>query len=176
MSILEKFTVIDLIKTRSASVATITGNVLKFNNQTAAELHFAPYIQVLINPKDKQFAIRGCKEDAPNAVPFSKPEGEQKYQIKISYLIKVDFIADRIKISAAAVVDMIRKMANWSAEDNWNIPGIYFAEDDALVYDVGAAYRPSPKGGWTVKRQKEEAAAAALAGNPVADGAEEVDE
>lgn len=42
---------------------------------------------------------------------------------------------------------MIRKMANWSAEDNWNIPGIYFAEDDALVYDVSAAYRPSPKGG-----------------------------
>lgn len=73
MSILEKFTVIDLIKTRSASVAIITGNVLKFNNQTAAELHYAPYIQVLINPKDKQFAIRGCKEDAPNAVPFSKP-------------------------------------------------------------------------------------------------------
>ena len=73
-------------------------------------------------------------------MPFSKPEGEQKYQIKIS---------------AAAVVDMIRKMANWSAEDNWNIPGIYFAEDDALVYDVSAAYRPSPKGGWTVKRQKE---------------------
>ena len=116
---------------------------------------------MLINPKDKQFAIRGCKEDAPNAVPFSKPEGEQKYQIKIS---------------AAAVVDMIRKMANWSAEDNWNIPGIYFAEDDALVYDVSAAYRPSPKGGWTVKRQKEEAAAAALAGNPVADDTEEVDD
>ena len=52
MSILEKFTVIDLIKTRSASVATITGNVLKFNNQTAGELHYAPYIQVLINPKE----------------------------------------------------------------------------------------------------------------------------
>ena len=73
MSILEKFTVIDLIKTRSASVATITGNVLKFNNQTASELHYAPYIQVLINPKDKQFAIRACKEDAPNAVPFIPP-------------------------------------------------------------------------------------------------------
>ena len=160
MCILEKFTVIDLIKTRSASVATITGNVLKFNNQTAAELHYAPYIQVLINPKDKQFAIRGCKEDAPNAVPFSKPEGEQKYQIKIR----------------AAVVDMIRKMANWSAEDNWNIPGIYFADDEALVYDVGAAYKPSPKGGWTVKRQKEEAAAAVLGGSPIADAGEENDE
>lgn len=71
---------------------------------------------------------------------------------------------------------MIRKMANWSAEDNWNIPGIYFAEDDALVYDVGAACKPTPKGGWTVKRQKEEAAAAALAGMPVADAGEEADE
>ena len=161
MSILEKFTVIDLIKTRSASVATITGNVLTFNNQTAAELHYASHIQVLINPKDKQFAIRTCKEDAPNAVPFSKPEGEQKYQIKIS---------------AAAVVDMIRKMANWSAEDNWNIPGIYFAEDDALVYDVGTAYKPSQKGGWTAKRMKEEAAAAALAGSSIADAGEEADE
>lgn len=145
MSILEKFTVVDLIKTRSASVATITGNALKFNTQTASELYYAPYIQVLINPKDKQFAIRGCKEDAPNAVAFSKPEGEQKYAIKIT---------------ASAVVDMIRKMANWSAEDNWNVPGVYFAEDNALVYDVSAAYKPNPKGGWTAKRQNEEAVAA----------------
>lgn len=144
MSILEKFTVVDLIKTRSASVATITGNSLKFNIQTAGELEYTPYIQVLINPKDKQFAIRTCKEDAPNAISFSKPEGEQKYQIKIS---------------AAAVVNMIRKMAGWSAEDNWNIPGIYFAEENALVYDVSAAYKPNPKGGWTAKHQKAEVAA-----------------
>ena len=148
MSILEKFTVIDLIKTRSASVVTITGNALRFNHQTASELRYAPYIQVLINIKDKQFAIRACKEDAINAIPFSKPEGEQKYPVKIS---------------TAAVVDMIRKMAGWSAEDNWNIPGIYFADDDALVYDASAAYKPVPRGGWTAKNQKEVAAAAAAA-------------
>lgn len=146
MSILEKFTVIDLIKTRSASIATITGNTLKFNNQTASELHYAPYVQVLINPKDKQFAIRVCKEDALNAIAFSKPEGEQKYPVKIS---------------TAAVVDMIRKMAGWSAEDNWNVPGIYFAEEEALVYDVSAAYKPVSRGGWTAKHQKEVAAVAA---------------
>ena len=103
MSILSNFTVVDLIKTRSASVATITGNALKFNVQTAAELHYAPYVQVLVNPKDKQFAIRVCKEDAPNAITFSKPEDRQKYAIKIS---------------AAAVVDLIRKMANWSDDEN----------------------------------------------------------
>ena len=41
MSILSNFTVVDLIKTRSASVATITGKVLKLNIQTAAELHLS---------------------------------------------------------------------------------------------------------------------------------------
>ena len=135
MSVLDKFTVIDLIKTRSSSMATISGNILKFNNQTAGELHYAPYIQVLINPKDKQFAIRACKKESPNAVPFSKPEGEQKYQIKIS---------------AAAVVDMIRKMAGWSAVDSWNVPGIYFADEEALVYDISTAFKPTTKG----RRQK----------------------
>lgn len=147
MSILSNFTVVDLIKTRSASVATITGKVLKLNIQTAAELHYAPYVQVLVNPKDKQFAIRACKEDAPNAIAFYEPEHEQKYAIKISF---------------AAVVDLIRKMGEWSEEDNWNVPGIYFADEQALVYDLGAAFRPSPRGGWTAKRQKEAAAAAAL--------------
>ena len=92
----EKFSVIDLIKTRSASVCTFAGNIVKFNVQTAQELRFPEYIQFLIEPKSKQFAIRACKEDAPNAVRFSKPEGEQKAQIKISN---------------ATVVDMVRKVA-----------------------------------------------------------------
>jgi len=98
MSILDKFTVVDLVKTRSNSVATVSNNILKFNNQTAAEMRYAPYIQILVSPKDHQFAIRACKEGDPNALAFSKPEGEQKYQIKLS---------------CAAATDIIRKMANW---------------------------------------------------------------
>lgn len=147
MAILDKFTVIDLIKTRSASVCTITGTALKFNTQTAAELRYAPYIQVLINAKDKQFAIRACKENAPNAMPFSKPEGEQRYPIKISN---------------AVIVDMLRKVIGWSAEENWNIPGVYFAEENALVYDLTTAVKPAVRGGWVAKRQNEAAAAAAM--------------
>ena len=108
----EKFSVIDLIKTRSASVCTFAGNIVKFNVQTAQELRFPEYIQFLIEPKSKQFAIRACKEDAPNAVRFSKPEGAQKAQIKISN---------------ATVVDMVRKLMDWNAEDNWNVPGIYLS-------------------------------------------------
>lgn len=51
-----------------------------------------------------------------------------------------------------------------TAEDNWNVPGIYFAEDETLIYDVNAAYKPAPKGGWAVKRQRDEATALAAEG------------
>ncbi len=88
----EKFTVIDIIKTCSASVCNFTGNVVKFNIQTAQELHFPEYIQFRIEPKSKQFAIRVCKEDALNAVRFSKPESAQKAQIKISNATVVDMV------------------------------------------------------------------------------------
>lgn len=142
----EKFSVIDLIKTRSASVCTFAGNIVKFNVQTAQELRFPEYIQFLIEPKSKQFAIRACKEDAPNAVRFSKPEGEQKAQIKISN---------------ATVVDMVRKLMYWNAEDNWNVPGIYFAEEQGIMYALESAYAPRAKGGWAARREREAAAALA---------------
>ena len=78
----EKFTVIDLIKTRSASVCTFTGNVVKFNIQTAQELHFPEYIQFLIEPKSKQFAIRACKEDAPMPCVFPSRRANRKRRSK----------------------------------------------------------------------------------------------
>lgn len=81
---LEKFTVIDILNTRSDSVATIDGTAVRFNRQTAEELGFAPYVQFLISPKEKQFAIRACKEGDPNAVAFSKPKGAQKNPIMIN--------------------------------------------------------------------------------------------
>lgn len=143
----EKFTVVDLIRTRTDSVCTFTGNVVKFNNQTAQELNFASHVQLLINAKDKQFGIRACKPDTPNSVPFSKPEGTQKYQIKISN---------------ATVTDMVRKLMGWKDDENWNVPGIYFADEHGIMYDLKTAYSPKPKGGWAVKREREAAAEAAM--------------
>lgn len=141
MSILSKFTVVDLIKTRSDSVVNITGNILKFNNVTAEELNYPSHIQLLINPKDKQFAIRSCKEDAPNAIPFSKPKAQQKLPIKFTQ---------------AVMVDMIRKMAEWDADEKWNIPGAYFADEGAIVYDVKTAVPPAEKRGFRTAHSIED--------------------
>lgn len=146
---LEKFDVIDLLNTRSDSVATIDGTAVKFNRQSAAELEFPPYVIFLVSPKEKQFAIKVCKEDNPNAVAFSKPRGEQKY---------------KITVRNAMITRMIREMAGWSAEETWNVPGIFLASEQALVYDLKAAKKPQTKGGgWAVKRQREAEAAAKAA-------------
>ena len=144
---LEKFTVIDILNTRSDSVATVGDTFVKFNRVTAEELGYPPFVHFLINPKEKQFAIQPCKEDDPNAVVFSKPKEQQKYQIPINN---------------TAITRMIRKIAGWSAADgNWNIPGIYLTDEKALVYDLKTATKPRSKGGgWAVKRAKEAEAVA----------------
>lgn len=146
---IKKFNVIELLETHSDSVANIKGNTVRFNPQTAAELDYAPFVQFLINPGEQQFAIRPCKECERNAVPFAKPKGER---------------ASKVAVTHAVIAKMIRKMAGWSADDNWNVPAIRDPEEDVLIYDLKAAVKPVPKGGgWAEKRRREAEAAKAAA-------------
>ena len=135
---LEKFTIIDLIKTRSDSVCSFSGTYIKFNLATCAELHYPECIQFLFDPKSKQLAIRSCKEDAPNSVKFSKPEGEQKFPVRMTQ---------------SAVTDLVCKTMGWE-NPNWNIPGIYFADEQAIVYALESAYEPRSKGLVSKREQK----------------------
>lgn len=149
MSILGKFTVIELMETHSDSVVNIKGNTLRFNPQTAAELDYPAFVEFLIYPKNKQFAIRPCKECERNAVPFSKPKKER---------------APKTAVTNAVIAKMIRKMADWSAEESWNVPAVYEPEENALVYDLNTAKKPESKGGgWAVKRKREAEATKAAA-------------
>lgn len=146
---LEKFTVIELLETHSDSVANIKGNTVRFNPQTAVELDYPPFVQFFIYPKEKQFAIRPCKECERNAVPFSKPKGEQQYKIPVTH---------------AVIAKMLRRMVGWSADESWNVPAIYEPEENALIYDLKAAKKPESKGGgWAAKRKREAEAAKAAA-------------
>lgn len=141
---LEKFTVIDLIKTRSASIITFSANTVKFNAQTAQELEFPQYIQFLVNAKDKQVAIRACKENDPNSVPLCKDGTCPKYGIRFSQPV---------------VTNIVRKLTGWQETETWNVPAVFFADEKALIYDLGAAFAPaSRKGGWATKRENEAAA------------------
>ena len=80
MSVLEKFKLVELITSRTDSVATfMNGNQIKFNAATFVDLGYPEYIQLFVEEKGKQFAIKACKADAPQAIKFSKPAGEQRY-------------------------------------------------------------------------------------------------
>lgn len=128
---LKDFTVMDLIHTRSNSVATVKDKAIKFTASTVAELGSPAYIQFLVHTKNKQFAIRPCKEDAPNAIKFTKSEVTRSYPITVSM---------------PAITTQIRLMAGWEDGSVWSIPGVYVAEDNALIFDTAAAKPPVTRG------------------------------
>ena len=64
MSVLEKFKLVELITSRTDSVATfMNGNQIKFNAATFVDLGYPEYIQLFVEEKGKQFAIKACKAD-----------------------------------------------------------------------------------------------------------------
>ena len=147
MSVLERFKLVELITTRTESIATfMSGNQIKFNSATFVDLGYPSYIQIFIEEKGKQFAIKACKEGDPNAIKFSKPAAEQKYPIKIS---------------CGAAANVVRKIMGWANDASWNVPGAIFADEGVIIYSLEQAFAPVPKsGGWATRRRNEAMAAA----------------
>lgn len=126
MSVLEKFKLVELITSRTDSVATfMNGNQIKFNAATFVDLGYPEYIQLFVEEKGKQFAIKACKADAPQAIKFSKPAGEQRYPIKIS---------------CAPAANAVRRVMQWAPEESWNVPGAIFGEEKVIIYSLEQAY------------------------------------
>ena len=148
MSVLEKFKLVELITTRTDAVATfVSGNQIKFNSATHVDLGYPAYIQMFVDDKGKQFAIKACKENDPNAIKFSKPAGEQRYPIKLT---------------CAPAVKSVRKIMGWDDDLGMNVPGAIFHDEGVIIFALEQAYPVASKGGWNVKRQRDAAAAAAM--------------
>ena len=81
LSILEGFEVVELEQSKGDSVLTLTSSNLKFNKATAVELGYPAHVLMYMNAATKQVAIRPCKENTKNAVPFSKDEKRQTYAV-----------------------------------------------------------------------------------------------
>lgn len=147
MSVLEKFKLVELITTRTDAVVTfISGNIIKFNAATHVDLGYPEAIQLFVDEKGKQFAIKACKETDPEAIKFSRPAGEQKYPIKIT---------------CGPAASVVRKIMEWEPNQNMNAPGAIFRDEGVIIFSLEQSYVPVPKGGgWAAKRQAEAAAAA----------------
>lgn len=131
MSVLDKFKIVELFTTRTDSMTTfVTGSQIKFNSATYVDLGYPAYVQLFVEEKGKQFAIKACKEDAPQAIKFSKPAGEQKYPIKIT---------------CGPAANTVRKVMNWGPDESWNVPGAIFADEGVIIYSLEQAFRTVPK-------------------------------
>lgn len=114
------------------SVVTVGRNGLSFNVRTADVLHRAAFVRVLLNAETGQLAVQAAPTLGPQSTPFFRPEV---------------FKSNRIKINSRSMVREIRAAAGWVEEGTWNIAGVYSPKDDAIVYDLQGAFKPSERGG-----------------------------
>lgn len=144
MSVLNNFKLVQLITTRTDAVATfMSGNYIKFNNPACADLGYPPYVQLFIDEKNKQFAIKASLEEKENTVPYSKPAGQQKYPPKVA---------------CGAASNAVRKIMGWGLDEAWNVPGALFADEGVIIFALEQAYKPAPKTGGRQKANAEEKA------------------
>ena len=118
-------------------VVTVGRNGLSFNVRTADVLHRAAFVRVLLNAETRQLAVQAASALSPQSTAFFRPEV---------------FKSNRIKINSRSMARQIRETAGWTEHDTWNIAGVYSAKDDAIIYDLQRAFKPSGRGGWAAGR------------------------
>lgn len=142
MSVLSGFKMVQILNTRTEAVVTFYNNgLIKLNNAACADLGYAPYLEMFIDDKKKQFAILARQEETDNTAKFSKPAGEQKYPIKFT---------------CPAAVNAVKKMMGWTLETGMNVPGVLFSEERVIVFPLEKGYLPAPKTGGRKKANAEE--------------------
>lgn len=122
VSVLEGFEEVELEQSKGDSVLTLTSSNLKFNKATAVELDYPAYVKMYINAATKQVAIKPCKENAKNAVAFSKDKSKQTYAI----VVKVPALLTAMK----KLVDMEGTGTAVS------FSGELFPNERVIIYDV----------------------------------------
>lgn len=102
---------------------TVYPDKLKFNKDTAPDLDFAEYVQLLMDASGKAFAIMVCDKDTVNAVSFfNRPKDSKPYPIVLRY---------------AAAIKQIYTAMNWKTEGFYYVvPGQKFYEDKAIVFNL----------------------------------------
>lgn len=122
---------------KEQSIVTVGHNGLSFNVRTADVLHRAAFVRVLLNAETSQLAVQAASALSPQSTAFFRPEV---------------FKSNRIKINSRSMARQIRETAGWTEHGTWNIAGVYSAKDDAIIYDLQRAFKPSGRGGWAAGR------------------------
>ncbi len=120
-------------RTINQPMVNVGRNGLRFNAKTFDILHHAVYIRVLLDTDAGKFAIQAYEKAGVDSIPFHSPKASA---------------AKCFKINSRPFARQLRGIAGWTEGEAWNIIGRYAAGDDAIIYDLHAAFKPSGRGGW----------------------------
>ena len=126
---LKGFKVISVYGNISESTVTVTNKYFKFNADTAAELGYPKYIQMLIDADNKKFAIQATDEQDANSIEFKVSEPSESGKKSV---INVAF-----KAAHATLVQLMQ----WGDGASRKMNGIFVPEEKAIIYDLTKANR-----------------------------------
>lgn len=124
---LKGFKVISVYGNTSESTVTVTNKYFKFNADTATELGYPKYIQMLIDVDNKRFAVQATDEQSVNTVEFKAPEVTESGK---KCVINVAF-----KAAHATIVQLMK----WEDGASRKMNGIFVPEEKAIIYDLSKA-------------------------------------
>lgn len=142
ISLLEGFEEVNLEQSTGDSVLTLTATNLKFNKATAVELGYPSHVRMLTNAATRQVAIQPCKENAKNAVEFSKDKDKQTYAV----VLKVP-----------ALLTAARKMADLGEDaKSMCFRGVLYPNEKVIIYDLSKGEPVKRRGGRKPKNKEDD--------------------
>ena len=85
-------------------------------------LSYPAFVQYLIDPKNRVFAVRACKSNKVKAKPFSKPREEQ-----------VTTVSSSVKAMHKAISQLI---PDYTDAKRYKVEGQFFAEEKVICFPM----------------------------------------
>lgn len=111
------------VETTGENILTINKNSINFDRSIADLLGYPIHVKPLLDRGNKIFAIQSCKGTMAKALPFSKPETQQRGSIKVQSLAIRSTLKELMKES-------------WEKDNRYQIKGIFNKENKAFIFDL----------------------------------------
>ena len=133
MSILDGFDVVAVPRTFSISEIRILKNRISFNLSTASEIGYPTFVRMFISKDKTQIALQPCEKTTPNAMKFFTAEYGSKRRKRT------------IGVGNKALAALIKSGMGWDMSVPICAPGIRFADENVVIFDLKQAYMKDTK-------------------------------
>ena len=124
MSMLDGFVTFDF--SEGVPYASVTKNGVTFNKSVIKKLGCPAYVQLLINPATKQFAIVPCDEGAPRAQAFYNPEKKSNVLL--------------VRWNSRDLLNTICEITGWNhKKESYRIAGSLIPEENLMLFNFNDA-------------------------------------